>query len=440
MNIQRIGVVGLGKLGAPMAAVFAKSGYDVLGGDINADYVEKLQQGVAPVDETDLQAFITLGKERLNATTDITSIGKLCDAIFVIVPSPSDAHHNFSNEYIIDAVKTLGTGIKDSQDPKLVVITSTVMPGSTGGPIKTALEEASGRPLGPNLGLCYNPEFIALGSVIQDMLNPDFILIGESDQKWGETLEAIYQKACAQPPIFKRMNFVNAEITKISVNTYTTTKISYANMLANLCTQIRGADADIVADAVGTDSRIGTKYLKGGVGFGGPCFPRDNKAFISLAQSSGVDATLAEATDTINRQQIDVIEHMIFDAMSDEDTKIGIYGLAYKNGTAVTEASHGWILAERLAQKQAQVFVYDQNTSIAPGGCQISASLNDLAQTVDIIVLMLPITSGHYDDMQNIYDAMNKTLTIVDPWRSITPTSNSKHMRLVQLGVGQGGN
>ena len=137
------------------------------------------------------------------------------------------------------------------------------MPGSTGGEIRQALEQHSGRRVGSQLGLCYNPEFIALGSVVRDMLRPDMILIGESDGTAGELLESIYAKSCDNTPVIRRMNFVNAELTKISVNTFVTTKISYANMLADICDRLPGADVDVVTQAVGTDSRIGAKYLEG---------------------------------------------------------------------------------------------------------------------------------------------------------------------------------
>ena len=177
------------------------------------------------------------------------------------------------------------------------------MPGSTGGTLLPALEEHSGKKCGTDFGLCYNPEFIALGSVIRDMLNPDMILIGESDARSGEILEELYQGVCESNPRIQRMNFVNAELTKLSVNTFVTTKISYANMLAQVCETLPGADVDVVTSAIGCDTRIGQKYLKGALGYGGPCFPRDNVAFSALARANGAPALLAEATDQLNRSR-----------------------------------------------------------------------------------------------------------------------------------------
>ena len=175
----------------------------------------------------------------------------------------------------------------------LVVVHSTTMPGSIGGPIRQRLERASGRKVGPELGLCYNPEFIALGDVINGLLHPDFILIGESDKKAGDILEGLYRKVVGPDANIARMNFVNAELTKISVNTYVTMKISFANMLGEICDRLEGADVSVVADAIGRDTRIGKKYLKPAVGYGGPCFPRDTIAFGRVAHLVGGTADLA---------------------------------------------------------------------------------------------------------------------------------------------------
>ena len=136
------------------------------------------------------------------------------------------------------------------------------------------------------------------------MSTPDMLLIGESDARAGGVLEDLYRTVCPNHPPVARMNFVNAELTKISVNTYVTTKISYANMLAEVCEHVPGADSAVVSAAIGLDTRIGRKYLKGAFGYGGPCFPRDNQAFARFAEMHQVDATLARATDQVNQRQV----------------------------------------------------------------------------------------------------------------------------------------
>src|SRR5207253_5277639 len=143
--------------------------------------------------------------------------------------------------------------------------------------------------------------FIALGTVIRDFYHPDFLLIGESDPRSGELLSALYKHVCKNSPAIARMNFINAEITKLAVNTYITTKISYANMIARLCEKLPEADANVVTNALGLDTRIGPRYLRGTVSYGGPCFPRDNRALAALAARAGAPSGLPEATDAFNR-------------------------------------------------------------------------------------------------------------------------------------------
>src|SRR5262245_10730941 len=276
---MRVSVISLGKLGSPLAAVLASKGHEVVGVDLNQEFVRLLNAGRAPVQEPQLQELVDASKGRLRATMSLEEATLQSEISFVIVPTPSDSRGAFSNKHVIEAVMGIGKALRKKDAYHLVNITSTVMPGSTGGEIREALEISSGRTVGKNVGLCYNPEFIALGSVVRDMLLPDAILIGESDLRAGDLLESIYRTTCDNSPPVQRMNFVNAEITKLSVNTFVTTKISYANMLADICDRLPGADVDVVTNAVGLDSRIGRKYLKGALGYGGPCFPRDNIAF-----------------------------------------------------------------------------------------------------------------------------------------------------------------
>ena len=341
---MRVSVIGLGKLGSPLAAVLASKGHEVIGVDLNPEFVRLLNEGRAPVQEPRLQELIDASQGRLRATVDVEEATLQSEISFVIVPTPSDAKGAFTNKYVIEAVTAIGKALRKMDSYHVVNITSTVMPGSMGGEIRRALESASGRIVGKDLGLCYNPEFIALGSVIRDMLLPDAILIGESDTRAGDLLESIYRTSCENNPPVQRMNFVNAELTKISVNTFVTTKISYANMLADICDRLPGADVDVVTNAVGMDSRIGRKYLKGALGYGGPCFPRDNVAFGSLARSVGARADVAEATDRINRYQIDRLVSAVASRLN-RGARVGILGLSYKPETGVIEESQGVMLA-----------------------------------------------------------------------------------------------
>jgi UDPglucose 6-dehydrogenase len=435
---MNISVVGLGKLGAPLAAVLASKGFDVVGVDLNQAFVDALNAGKAPVEEPRLQELIDANRSRLKATTNIDEAILATEVTFVIVPTPSDASGRFSNAALLGAMKSIGLALRRKDSYHVVVVTSTVMPGSTGGEIRQALEQHSGRRVGPQLGLCYNPEFIALGSVVRDMLRPDMILIGESDKTAGDLLESIYAKSCDNTPAIRRMNFVNAELTKISVNTFVTTKISYANMLADICDRLPDADVDVVTQAVGTDSRIGVKYLKGATGYGGPCFPRDNVAFARLARELGARAELAEATDTVNRYQVERVLGAI-DARLTDSGVIGVLGLSYKPDTAVIEESQGVALVERLLDLGRRVIVYDpeaiplaQQTIRRPFEAATSAA--DCVQRSSLVVVMTP-----WPEFSSIpieaYQRSTNRLTVIDCWRS-TPRTVLLVADVVFLGQG----
>ena len=435
---MHISVVGLGKLGSPLAAVFASKGYTVTGTDLNRSFVDALSSGHAPVDEPRLQELIAASRDRLTATMDAAAAVAGSDVTFMIVPTPSDANGRFSNDYLLQALATVGEGIRRKSGYHLVVITSTVMPGSTGGVLREALERHSGRQIGETLGLCYNPEFIALGSVVRDMLQPDMILIGESDARAGDVLEEIYRVGCYNEPAIRRMNFVNAELTKISVNTFVTTKISYANMLADICDRIPGADVNVVTHAVGADSRIGSKYLRGAIGYGGPCFPRDNVAFAALARSLGARADLAEATDALNRYQVERVLGAITARYSGTGP-IGVLGLSYKPDTSVVEQSQGLQLVEQLVGNGHRVIAYDpkalptaQATSRRP--FDSAASAEDCVRAASLVVVMTP-----WPEFRSIpADAFERStgrLAVIDCWRTI-PSEIEAVADLIHLGQG----
>ena len=416
----RISVVGLGKLGAPLAAVLASRGFHVVGTDIDPEPVSELNAGRAPVSEPGLQDIIDLSRDRISATTDVAQAVSTSDATFVIVPTPSGADGAFSNAHVISAMRKIGSALRTKQGYHLVVITSTVMPGSTDGPIRQALEEAAGRAAVPRIGLCYSPEFIALGSVIHDMLNPDFVLIGESGQRAGDVLESIYQSMTDNRPLIQRMNFVNAELTKIAVNTYVTTKISFANMISDLCDRLPGADASTVTAALGCDTRIGGKYLRPGLGYGGPCFPRDNAALSAMAHQIGTSATLADATDRVNRQQPARIVGLVRRRLA--TGTVGILGLSYKPNTSVVEESQGVEIAKLLTAQGYRVVVFDpQATEAAMSelGDQVEAAadVTACASAADVLVVATPWPSFRDLPLVALQRPHGKRVAIIDCWR-----------------------
>ncbi len=435
---MKVAVVGLGKLGAPLAAVLASKGNEVLGIDVNPAAVQKLNDGVAPVDEPGLQDLVTASRDSLTGTTDLAAAAG-AELIILLVPTPSDERGAFVNDYLLAAVEEIGPALKGRDEYQVVVVTSTTMPGSCDAEIRDTLERTSGRRVGDTLGLCYSPEFIALGNVIQDMLKPDMVLVGESDSQAGEVLERLYRGVCENDPPFRRMSLVNAELTKIAVNTYVTMKISYANGLADICERLPGADAGVVTAALGMDTRIGSKYLRGAIAYGGPCFPRDNKAFALVARELGADPLLPEATDAVNVAQTDRLARIVRSRL-EPGSVVGILGLSYKPDTAVIEESPGVALAGLLAREGYEVNAYDPVALDAAlrdlgDSVQGSASAAEVLERSDIVVITTPWKAFADLSLQSL-ERERDPLVVIDCWGILSDEREDSTIEIVRLGRG----
>jgi UDPglucose 6-dehydrogenase len=436
---MRLSVVGLGKLGAPLAAVLASRGHEVVGVDVSADAVTLLNAGTAPVEETGLQELLSSCGTRLRATLDTAEAVLASEATFVIVPTPSGPDGTFSLHNILPVMETVGAALRSKDSRHVVVITSTVMPGATAGAVREALERASGLKVGVDVGLCYSPEFIALGSVIHDMCNPDFILVGESDAASGDLLEQVLRSVAQSDPSVMRMNLVNAELAKIAVNTFVTTKISFANMLGEMCERMAGADVDVVTGAIGLDTRIGSKYLRGATGYGGPCFPRDNVAFSRLARSLGASPDIAEATDAVNRRQPRRVIDLALAALS-PNGRAGVLGLAYKPATGVSEASDGVAIARMLADRGVEVTAYDPRamaearSALGPA-VSLTESARACVENADVVVVATAWPEFAELDAAAFAREGPVPPTVIDCWGILDRSRLGGAVNLVRLGA-----
>lgn len=413
-------VVGLGKLGASMAAAIASRGFHVIGVDVSHRAVELVNAGHAPVQETNLEEMIAANRERLRATLSHREAILNSGVTFVVVPTPSDDRGAFSLQYAAWAFREIGRALREKDGYHNVVLTSTVLPGATRYGLLPVLERESGKVCGRDFGLCYNPEFIALGSVIRDFLNPDFVLIGEFDECCGSQLEACYKQIMLNNPPVQRMSIENAELTKIAVNTFVTMKITFANMLSNLCERIPGGNIDVVTNALGFDKRIGHEYLKGALGYGGPCFPRDNVALGFIARALGSGAELAEITDRTNRALPEKIVERVRPLIRKGAT-VAVLGLAYKPFSNVVEESQGIYLAKALSKLGARVVAYDPlagemaRTELRDQVVVLD-SLEDCLAQAEMVVITTPdpvfqrLTAADFE-------RKNPRMTVVDCWR-----------------------
>jgi len=438
MKIDSISVVGLGKLGLCMAACFASKGYKVVGIDIDKNKIDLISRGINPIQETGLTQLIQKYKENLKATSDYEEAILNSQITFIVVATPSEADGSFSNEQLEEALKKIGLMLKKKKQYHLVVITSTVMPGTTEHIGRYILEEASGKKCGKDFGLAYNPEFIALGSVIHDFLNPDFVLIGEMNKKDGDILVKIYENICENNFRFARMNTINAEIAKISLNCYITTKITFANFLGTICEKVPGANAEVITQALGLDSRIGSKYLKPGLGYGGPCFPRDNLAFSAFVRKLNMKAKLAEVVDEVNKEQVTRIVAILEEiSKRKRKVRIGILGLSYKPNTPIIEDSQAIDIVEILIKKGYDTIVYDPmalETARGVFGDEVryARSASECIEKSDVVLIATPWKEFEKLDFKKIRHK-DKDIVILDCWRIV----KDKGLKIKYLGMGE---
>ena len=357
-SIKSVSVCGLGKLGACMAATFAARGYPVVGVDIDPEKIRLVNAGEPPVDEPLLAETMRDGRERFHATDDPAE-AVATDASFFIPPSPSLPDGSFATQYLLNAMRPVAQAVrKAGKTGHIFVCSSTTTPGAVDSILIPMLEQEMNWNCGAEFSVCYNPEFIALGNVINGLLEPDFVLIGESDPAAGDALEQFYRRYNRNKCRVARMSIISAELTKISVNSYVTMKISFTNQLRMIAEKFPKADINTILDAIGTDTRIGHKYLRAGLSYGGPCFPRDNRLLAYTARQAGLQAPLAEASDKVNElTKSNLLEKVT--SLTSAGATVLVLGMSYKPDTYITEESAGLHLAQTLKKQGRRVIVHD---------------------------------------------------------------------------------
>ena len=440
---KRFSVVGLGKLGGSMAAAIASRGHDVVGVDVNPSAVDALNSGRAPAQETGLDELVGANRARICATMSHETAVLDSELTFVIVPTPSDDRGAFSLQYAAFAFREIGRALKQKHGYHTVVLTSTVLPGACRHGLIPILEKYSGRRCGQDFGFCYSPEFVALGSVIRDFLNPDFLLVGEFDDPSGAQLSDYYRAIVANNAPVARMSLENAELAKISVNAFVTTKITFANMLADICSRIPGGNVDVVSNAIGLDSRIGRKYLTGALGYGGPCFPRDNLALAYFAGAVGATADLPSTTDRLNRSLADRMTAYVV-AHASPGSTVAVLGLSYKPASHIVEESQAVALVKALVDRHYRVVAYDPLAGQAAnqelrGRALIVDSAEACVSAAEVVLVATP--DPEFSGLRATDFSRNgKPAVIIDFWRTLAKTlANEPGVEYVPYGYGRQG-
>jgi UDPglucose 6-dehydrogenase len=360
--VQRISIVGTGYVGLSTAACFASRGYEVIASTRNEDKVRVINAKRAPFHEPGLDELVRTGIESGHLRAEISRSEAVCqtDVTFLTVGTPENADGTIDLHYVIGASEDIGRALKRKNAYHLVVVKSTVTPGTVRGPVKAALEEASGLVAGRDLGLCMNPEFLRQGSAIRDTLHPDRVVIGEYDEQSGQRLADLLAGFYGPDIPLLRMSLESAEMIKYASNTFLAMKISYANEMARICERVPGVDVSNVMAGVGLDERINPKFLNAGAGFGGSCLPKDTKALCKFAESQGYSAPLLRATLAVNQAQASHVAQLALATLGEpRDKKVALLGLSFKPDTDDLREAPSLAVARTLLKAGAHVSAFD---------------------------------------------------------------------------------
>jgi UDPglucose 6-dehydrogenase len=359
---MRLCVIGLGRLGLPWALVADAAGHEVRGLDVDVMRVAAINRRDVETREPGVTELLGDPRCELIATTDPVEALADTELSLVAVPTPSEADGSFGLAAVLAAVEAIGAQARRLTPRHVVVLKSTVSPGATEGAVRAALTTASGLDESVSLGLVYAPEFHAIGSIVRDITHPYQVILGGREEWALARAEELHCSLAEDTVPVARMDATGAELAKLASNSFRTTKIAFANSLAELCAA-HGSDPRAVCAAVGADPHIGRGFLIPGLPYGGPCFPRDNPALSAAAALAGVPAPLPEAVEAANEQRFREFEGAVLAAAPGP---IGIAGIAFKPGTDELEGSPALELAKRWQAAGREVVVHDPLAG-APG-------------------------------------------------------------------------
>ncbi len=349
--MKKISVIGIGKLGLCFALTLERAGYSVLGLDISPDYVNSINNKTLKSDEHGVEEYLKDSKN-FNAVLSLESAVSFSNYLYVVVATPSLSDGRYDHSQVDSLVQSLSAFGKQEKTKNLVICCTT-MPGYC--------DTISDRLNDLNYTVSYNPEFIAQGTILRDQSKPDMVLIGEDSKTVGDEIQKHYEDMTSNEPRVCRMSRKEAEICKISLNCFLTTKIAFANMIGDIALN-SDCRPDVILKAIGSDSRVGNKYLGYGYGYGGPCFPRDNRALAIYSNDIGVEATISIASDESNRKHLkNQVSYYITN--NNKETEIEFEYVTYKPESTMLVESQQLQFAVSLA-KEGYSIVINERASV----------------------------------------------------------------------------
>ena len=416
---RNISVIGLGKLGYPMAQFLSSSGAKIHCYDKDKELVDELKMNHGThLHETGLKNLADNENDLIFHDNISTCISE-SEIIYITVPTPSKLDGSFSNEIIIKILDEISDLIKEEKKTKILNINSTVQPGSIELEIIPFLEN-KGLINNEDFHILYNPYFVALGSVVRNLEEPDYLLIGSSSDYASKQITKFYNVLYKNPQI-KILKIKEAELTKLLVNTYLTTKISYSNFVKNLCKDFSEISDLRILEAVGLDKRIGTQFMLPGGPYSGPCLPRDNLSLKKFCKDHNIENSFSDEVQKINNDTLESLYQIISDLKNIHKIKsFGFLGLGYKSNTQCYEESYSIKMMKFLMSLNIKVFYYDPYLKERFSATKLN-SLDGLVKKTDIIFL------SYVDQKFNPIVQVNHHKKIWDMWYHF---SNSKLNRI----------
>lgn len=356
---MKIAIVGSGYVGLVSGACFAEMGVEVICVDIDADKISRLKNGIIPIYEPGLDELVTRNVEagRLSFTTSLESILNDVEVVFSAVGTPPDEDGSADLKYVLEVAKTFGKNI----NKYALLVTKSTVPVGTSKKIKAVIQaELDNRGVNVPFEVASNPEFLKEGAAIKDFMSPDRVVIGIESDRAKKVMERLYRPFLLNNFRVIFMDIASAEMTKYAANSMLATRISFMNDIANLC-ELVGADVNMVRKGIGSDARIGNKFLYAGCGYGGSCFPKDVKALIHTGKENGYNMNIIEAVEKVNEYQKSIVFKKLNEALGYNlrNKRIAIWGLAFKPETDDMREAPALIVIEKLLEAGAEVMVYD---------------------------------------------------------------------------------
>lgn len=356
---MKISIIGTGYVGLVTGACIAETGIDVTCIDVDVQKIEYLRKGIIPIYEPGLEDVVkrNIEKQRLHFSTSIRDNIDGCEAVFIAVGTPSGEDGSADIKHVLNAAKEIGQCMNNP----MVIVTKSTVPIGTSHKVKTVVsEELKKRNTNIDFSVASNPEFLKEGNAVEDFLRPARIIIGVEDERAKNILLKIYRpfQLNGYRTIF--MDIPSAELTKYAANCMLATKISFMNEMANLC-ELVGADINMVRQGIGSDPRIGNKFIYAGIGYGGSCFPKDVKALIKTADDLGYPLEIVKAVESVNKRQKELLFHKIMKYFGNnlKDKRIGIWGLSFKPNTDDMREAPAEVIIKLLLREGAKIRAYD---------------------------------------------------------------------------------